>query len=201
MPSTPFNIPRIVTELRRGNLVITPTDTIYGILADALNPVAVDKVFAAKHRDPQKPLLLLMSDPAMIRAYTTGLTPLEQGIIERYLPGPLTILLPKNSQIPDQITGGRPLVGIRIPNHPELLEIIHAVGHPLISTSANLAGEPAITHPSQLSPELIEHLAYIEDQGVVDQAPSSLIQVVDEQIKVLRSGPIAEQILRERDML
>jgi len=97
-----MNLPRIIHELGAGNLVITPTDTIYGILADALNESAVEKVKVAKHRDAQKPLLLLMSDLDMLRAYTEALTPLEQGIIETYFPGPLTILLQKTQKSPTQ---------------------------------------------------------------------------------------------------
>lgn len=191
-----MNLPRIIHELGAGNLVITPTDTIYGILADALNESAVEKVKVAKHRDAQKPLLLLMSDLDMLRAYTEALTPLEQGIIETYFPGPLTILLPKNAKISDAITGGSPLVGIRIPDHPELLEIIRALGRPLISTSANLAGEPSITNPSQLSPELLQHIAYVEDAGTIDNPPSTLIKVENEKLKILRPGALAPELIK-----
>lgn len=189
-----MNLTRITHELQQGNLVITPTDTIYGILADALNPAAVEKVKIAKQRDTHKPLLLLMSDLAMLRAYTEALTPLEQGIIETYFPGPLTILLPKNAKISDKITGGSPLVGIRIPNHPELLEIIRTLGRPLISTSANLADEPSITNPKQLSPKLLQHISYVEDAGTINNPPSTLIKVENEQVKILRPGTLADEL-------
>lgn len=196
-----MNLTRITQELKQGHLVITPTDTIYGILADALNPTAVEKVKIAKHRDQNKPLLLLMSDLDMLRTYAENLTPLEQGIIETYFPGPLTILLPKNSLIDDEITGGSPLVGIRIPNHPELLEIIRAIGHPLISTSANLAGEPSITSPSQLSPEILQHISYVEDAGTINSPPSTLIKVVNEQVKILRPGVLTDELAKTYPVL
>ncbi len=194
--SASFNLTRIASELQQGHLVITPTDTIYGILADALKPAAVEKVKIAKHRDENKPLLLLMSNLDMLHAYTETLSPLEQGIIETYFPGPLTILLPKNSLVSDQITGGSPLVGIRIPNHTDLLEIIRTVGRPLISTSANLAGEPAITNPRQLSPEVLQHISYVEDAGTIENPPSTLIKVEKEQIKILRPGVLATEITK-----
>lgn len=191
-----MNLARITQELKQGHLVITPTDTIYDILADALNPAAVEKVKIAKHRDKNKPLLLLMSDLDMLRIYIENLTPLEQGIIETYFPGPLTILLPKNSLIDDKITGGSPLVGIRIPDHPELLEIIRAIGHPLISTSANLAGEPPITSPSQLSPEILQHISYVEDAGTIDNPPSTLIKIENEQVRILRPGTLTDELTK-----
>lgn len=191
-----MNLTRITRELRQGNLVIAPTDTIYGILADALNPAAVEKVKIAKHRDANKPLLLLMNDLDMLHTYTLALTPLEQGIIEKYFPGPLTILLPKNSLIDDAITGGSPLVGIRIPDHPELLEIIRTLGRPLISTSANLAGEPSITNPDQLSPELLQHISYVEDAGTIDNPASTLIKVENGQIKILRPGALSNELAK-----
>ena len=95
-----MNTTRIIQELRQGNLVVTPTDTIYGILADATNIAAVRKVKIAKHRNTDKPLLLLVDSLDMLYAHTGALSPLEQEIIENYLPGKLTILLPKIPKFP-----------------------------------------------------------------------------------------------------
>lgn len=190
-----FNLPRIITELERGNLVITPTDTVYGIIADAENPAAVQKVFAAKHRNPKKPLLLLASDLEMLRACVTRLTPLEEDIVQNFLPGPLTILLPKSPRVSNLITGDSPLIGIRIPDHTDLIAAIRTLGHPLISTSANLAGDPTITNPKNLSPTLLRHIAYVEDAGPIESAPSTLIKVEANEIKILRPGTIAKQLL------
>lgn len=190
-----MNTARIISELRQGNLVITPTDTVYGILADATIPDIAAKVSAAKHRDRAKPLLLLMNDLDMVHAYTSKLNPLEEGLVQNFLPGPLTILLPRNDQISDQITAGSPLVGVRIPDHTELLGIIREVGHPLVSTSANLAGEPPITNPSQISPALLEHIAYAEDAGTISGTPSTLVKVEGNKLKILRPGALAAQLL------
>lgn len=190
-----MNTARITSELRQGNLVITPTDTVYGILADATIPNIAAKVSAAKHRDRAKPLLLLMSNLDMARAYTKDLNSLEEDLIQNFLPGPLTILLPRNDQISDQITAGSPLVGVRIPDHAELLGIIREVGHPLVSTSANLAGEPPITNPSQISPALLEHIAYVEDAGTISSTPSTLVKAEGDKLKILRSGSLAAQLL------
>lgn len=190
-----MNTARITSELRQGNLVITPTDTVYGILADATIPNIAAKVSAAKHRDRAKPLLLLMNDLDMVHAYTSKLNPLEEGLVQNFLPGSLTILLPRNDQISDQITVGSPLVGVRIPDHAELLEIIREVRHPLVSTSANLAGEPPITNPSQISPALLEHIAYVEDAGTISDAPSTLVKAEGDKLKILRPGALAAKLL------
>ncbi len=190
-----MNTARIVSELRQGNLVITPTDTVYGILADALVPDIAAKVSAAKRRAQAKPLLLLMSDLNMARTYTKDLNPLEEDLVQNFLPGPLTILLPRNDQISDQITAGSPLVGVRIPDHAKLLEIIREVGHPLVSTSANLAGEPPITNPSQILPALLEYIAYVEDAGTISGTPSTLVKAEGDKLKILRSGSLAAQLL------
>lgn len=191
-----MNTTRIIQELRQGNLVVTPTDTIYGILADATNIAAVRKVKIAKHRNTDKPLLLLVDSLDMLYAHTGALSPLEQEIIENYLPGKLTILLPKNSKVSNHITGESSLVGIRIPKHSEIIGIIREVGHPLASTSANLAGEPPITNISQLSSELLQHISYVEDAGTINSEPSSLIKVKDNKVVILRSGTVASQILK-----
>lgn len=191
-----MNTTRIIQELRQGNLVVTPTDTIYGILADATNIAAVRKVKIAKHRNTDKPLLLLVDSLDMLYAHTGALSPLEQEIIENYLPGKLTILLPKNSKVSNHITGESPLVGIRIPKHSEIIRIIREVGHPLASTSANLASEPPITNISQLSSELLQHISYVEDAGTINSEPSSLIKVKDNKVVILRSGTVANQILK-----
>lgn len=192
-----MNIPRILHELSAGNLVIAPTDTIYGILAGATSLAAIQKVFAAKRRDQNKALIVLVSDLAMLQNYVTILSPLEQKIIERYTPGRLTILLPHNANIPPQVTGGRDLVGIRIPDHAELRQIIHQFGKPIISTSANLAGEDPITNPQELRPELLQHIAYVEDSGTINDKPSSLIQIENNNLKILRPGSVADKITQD----
>lgn len=189
-----MNNKRIIQEIQAGNLVIAPTDTIYGILADATNPIATQKVFHCKKRSKNKALILLVSDMTMLSNYVTTISPLEKELIENYLPGRLTILLSKNSKVDDQITGGSPLVGMRIPQNPELINIIKNINKPLISTSVNLSGNEAINNPQQIPSSLLSYISYIEDVGKVYSKPSTIIKVVKNQVVILRSGEVASQL-------
>lgn len=190
-----MQINKIVEEIKKGNLVITPTDTVYGILADALNKEAIDKVFIAKKRE-NKPLLIIMTKD-MLDTYIEDISPLEQELINRYLPGKLTILLKKNKLIDDSVTCGSPLVGVRIPNHSDLLEIIQRVGHPLISTSANISNQETITSVEKIDPDLLKYISYIEDGGIIKESSSTIIQVKDHRIQILREGELTPLIRKE----
>lgn len=190
-----MQINKIVEEIKKGNLVITPTDTVYGILADALNKEAIDKVFIAKKRE-NKPLLIIMTKD-MLDTYIEDISPLEQELINRYLPGKLTILLKKNKLIDDSVTCGSPLVGVRIPNHSDLLEIIQRVGHPLISTSANISNQETITSVEKIDPDLLKYISFIEDGGIIKESSSTIIQVKDNRIQILREGELTPLIRKE----
>ena len=190
-----MQINKIVEEIKKGNLVITPTDTVYGILADALNKEAIDKVFIAKKRE-NKPLLIIMTKD-MLDTYIEDISSLEQELIKRYLPGKLTILLKKNKLIDDSVTCGSPLVGVRIPNHSDLLEIIQRVGHPLISTSANISNQETITSVEKIDPDLLKYISYIEDGGIIKESSSTIIQVKDNRIQILREGELTPLIRKE----
>ena len=192
-----MNISKIVEEIKKGNLVITPTDTIYGILADANNINAVKKVFECKNRSKAKPLLLIVDSIEMLQDYTQNISSLEKEIMEKYFPGKLTMLLHKNSKVSDEITCGSDLVGIRIPDNKDLIEIIRSVGNPLISTSANISGQNSITNPKEIEPELLKYIAYVEDKGTINSEPSSLIKIDGNEIKVLRDGSVASKILSD----
>lgn len=192
------NIARIVKEIEAGNLVVTPTDTVYGILADAMNPEAVEKVYCAKQRSKAKPLLLLVSDMEMLHQCVKELSLREEEIIKKYWPGKLTILLKKSDGISDVITNGGNLVGIRMPDNAELREIIKKVGRPLVSTSANLSEKVTAINPKHLEPEVLKYISYVENAGTVESEPSAIIKVVDGDIEVVRGGEVAEELLRNR---
>lgn len=189
-----MNTKRIIREIKAGNLVIAPTDTVYGILADAENPVAVQQVFAAKQRANTKALIILVSDVRMLKRYVQSLNALETAIVRKYFPSKLTILFRKNANISDAVTCNSKFIGIRIPNNITMRDIIREVGRPLIATSANVSGQHVITDPSKISPELLKYITYVEDGGVLDGGPSSIIKVVDDKVKVYREGEVVERM-------
>ncbi len=197
-----MNIDKIVKEIKKGNLVIIPTDTVYGISADMTNEKAIEKVYNAKNRDKNKPLILLVSNVDMLKEYTEKLNSLEEEIINKYLPGKLTILLHKNSKVSDKITGKSDLVGIRMPNSKQLIQIIDKVGNPIISTSANISGKATITNPKDVEKEMLKHISYVEDAGTLNNEPSSIIKIENDKIIVIRKESVAKQILKDyRDVL
>lgn len=190
-----MNIDRIVNELKNGNIVITPTDTVYGILADALNEEAVKKVYDAKKREYGKPFILYVSDKEMLYKYTKNLNALEKELIDKYIPGKLTIILNKNDNVSNLVT--KDTVGIRIPNNKDLIEIINRVGNPLITTSANISSKETITSIDKIEREMLDKISYIEDGGEIKALPSTIIKVENNKIIFLREGDLTTQIKKD----
>ena len=187
----------IVKELKKGNLVITPTDTVYGIMGDALNEEAIEKVYIAKKRIDRKPLLLLASNIDMLYKYTSDLNDLEKELINKYMPGKLTMILKKNDLVSNNITNNSEYVGIRIPDNTELIEIINKLGNPVISTSANISSKEVITNTDKIEKELLEYISYVEDGGEILAKSSTIIKVKDNKIEFLREGDLAETIKKD----
>ena len=183
----------IINNIEKGNLVIIPTDTVYGISCDATNKEAVEKVFIAKKRE-KKPLILMVSSIDMLKKYVKPLNDLEEQIINKYWPNTLTILFKKKDNLPDDITCGSDYVGIRMPNNKFLLELIEKIDKPIVSTSANISGNSVITNTNMIEPELKKYISYVYDDGEKTNVASTLIQVVDNKIKILREGELANQI-------
>ena len=149
---------RIISELKNGNLVIMPTDTVYGIIADATKEETIKKVFNAKERSFNKPLLVLVSDKNMLENLVSEISPKAEEIISKYWPGPLTILFPKKDEVSDILTASSPYIAIRMPNDKRLLNIIRKVNKPLISTSANITSKETITEVSQIEEKMKDQL-------------------------------------------
>ena len=189
-----MNVDKIVKVINEGKLVISPTDTVYGIMGDALNDEVITRVFFFKKRDVKKPLILLMNSIEMISEYTCNINELEQELINKYHPGLLTIILKKNDKISNLITGGLDTVGIRIPDNKDLLSIIGKLNRPVISTSANISGSEVITNIWMIENELKENIDYIEDGGELSDSYSTIVVVIDGKIKIIRDGLLANQI-------
>jgi len=132
-------IAEAVKVLHRDGLVVYPTDTIYGLGADALSDEAVMAVYDAKHRPLAKPISIAVSDREMLAALAV-VTPVAESFIDRFLPGPFTVVLKAKRLIPEVLTGGTGMIGIRIPDHPVALELIRQFDGPITATSANLSG-------------------------------------------------------------
>lgn len=192
-----MNIEKIINELEKGNLVITPTDTIYGIMGDATNEETIKKIYRIKRRPYNKPLILLMDSYDMVKEYTKNITNEEDILIKEFTPGLVTIILEKNEKVSNLITANSNYVGIRIPTNQELLEIIKKLGKPVISTSANISDEEVITNISQLDKELKDNIDYLYDGGEVTAKSSTIVKFKNHKLQIIREGILSNK-LKER---
>src|ERR1700753_579095 len=130
-PESQTNLDRAAAILREGGTVALPTETVYGLGANALDAAAVARIFEAKQRPAWDPLIVHISDEAMLPQITVNLPPAAKALIAAFWPGPLTLLLPRSSAVPDAVTAGRNLVGVRMPAHPVAREVIRRAGVPI----------------------------------------------------------------------
>jgi L-threonylcarbamoyladenylate synthase len=155
--------------LRRGGTVALPTETVYGLGANALNPEAVAATFAAKQRPDWDPLIVHVSDAQMLNALVLEIPQPAQRLVERLIgafwPGPLTLLLPRSPAVPDSVTAGRPLVGVRMPAHPVALELIRRAGMPIAAPSANSFGHTSPTTADHVLDDLDGRIDAVLDAG------------------------------------
>ncbi len=183
--------------LERGEVVALPTETVYGLAADALNPDAVLKIFAAKERPFFDPLIVHL--PAI--DWLPRITEREPGVerlIERFWPGPLTLVLPKRESVPDLVTSGLPTVAVRMSANSVFRAVIERFGKPLAAPSANRFGRISPTAARHVSAELDGRIPLILDGGPTRFGlESTIISVRAERICVLRSGPITPEQLAE----
>ncbi len=144
--SDPAAIQEAAAILRRGGLLGIPTETVYGLGADALNEDAVVRIFLAKGRPQDNPLIIHVPDASWLEQYCRDVPPEAYRLAERFWPGPLTMILPRRDIVPLQTTGGLETVGVRCPNHPVTLAIIEAAGVPIAAPSGNTSGRPSPHH-------------------------------------------------------
>jgi L-threonylcarbamoyladenylate synthase len=158
-------IEQAVRILRAGGLVAFPTETVYGLGADATRADAVAKIFAAKGRPATNPLIVHVADVEMARRYTTRWTDQAQALAERFWPGPLTLVLPKGEVIANNATAGGPTVGLRAPDHPLALELLRAFGGPVAAPSANRSNAVSPTTAQHVREELGDAVDFVLDGG------------------------------------
>ncbi|CAN5658341.1 L-threonylcarbamoyladenylate synthase [soil metagenome] len=158
------SIRRAAEILRAGGTVAFPTETVYGLGANALSSLAVAQIFTAKQRPNWDPLIVHVSNPAMLRNIA-AVTPRAESLIAAFWPGPLTLLLERTSNIPDLVTAGRPLVGVRMPRHPPALALINAAQLPIAAPSANRFGHTSPTTAAHVFEDLDGRIDAILDGG------------------------------------
>jgi L-threonylcarbamoyladenylate synthase len=165
MAETGTNIEKAIDLLRAGELVAIPTETVYGLAGNALNPAAVAKIFETKRRPRFDPLIVHVPDAASATKYVDAFPETALALAHRFWPGPLTLVLQRNNTIPDLVTAGLDTVGLRCPDHPLTRELLFRLDFPLAAPSANLFGRVSPTKPEHVNEQLGNYISYILDGG------------------------------------
>ena len=188
------------TEINNGNLVLFPTETVYGIGANALDEEAVKKIFIAKGRAQDNPLIVHITSIEMIKSIVQEIGIIEKKLIEKFCPGPLTIIMKRKSKeiISNNVTAGLETVGIRMPNNEIAKMLIEKAGVPIAAPSANISGKPSGTNVEDIIQELDGKVQYILDGGDTDIGlESTVVKVDNDEITILRPGKITKEQLQE----
>ncbi len=204
-PDTREAVSRAVSALQAGDIVALPTETVYGLCADALDPVAVEKLFEAKGRPHFDPLIVHLPHKSSIHEVTEvpeELKKLVTQLIETFWPGPLTILLPKKPIIPDIVTAGLPTVGVRMCDHPVFHRVIKGFGNPIAAPSANRFGSLSPTSSPAVLSQLEGRIPMIIDGGACARGLESTIVRLHaaepkNRIEIVRPGPITAEDLKK----
>lgn len=183
--------------LKDGGLVGIPTETVYGLAANALNGEAVARIFAAKGRPMDNPLIVHISEFDQIYKLVRHVPEQAKLLAERFWPGPLTIILPKSDSIPDEVSAGLDTVAVRFPSHPVARALITATGLPLAAPSANLSGQPSPTSAAHVMNDLAGKIEAVLDGGACGVGvESTVVTLAANPPRLLRPGGITLEQLR-----
>lgn len=184
--------------LSDGGLVAFPTETVYGLGANAYNPEAAKKIYEAKGRPSDNPLIIHISDMDMLTDVCCSVPSLAKELASRFWPGPLTLILPKGKRIPYEATGGLDTVAVRLPSHKTALRLIRKCGFPIAAPSANSSGKPSPTRASHVAFDLSGKIDMIIDGGPCEIGlESTIVDVTGDMPAILRPGFISGEDVRK----
>lgn len=195
-----MDVNSLVNILNNSGIAVIPTDTVYGLVGDATNENVIKKVFLIKQRENSKPLLILISNFDMLKKYVKNISSLELGIINKFWPGPLTIIFQNKKNLSDVLTANKSEIAIRMPNDERLLDLINKLDKPIIATSANIAHKKTITSIDLLEDKIKNNVDYIYDGGFLEDNPSTIIKVIDNKVIIVRDGIISKDIKNYFDL-
>lgn len=192
--------PNVLNEaaqgIREGHSVIFPTLGLYGLGVDAANAKAVERIFQIKKRTANKPILLLIHDPAVLEQIVTEIPLAAQKLMDQFWPGDLTVIFPAKESVLKQLTAGTGKIGVRQTAHPLARTLIDKVGGPITGTSANFSGSPGYTSIDDMPPKLIDAVDFVIDAGpLAAGVGSTVVDVTVSPPAVLREGRISSETL------
>lgn len=185
-----------VAALLRGEAIVFPTETLYGLGADALDARAVERVFQLKGRDPNNPFPVLVSDRSMLRMLVAEIPPLADKLIERFWPGPLTLVLPARADIPRPLVNATGGVGVRISSQLIAQQIVKLFGRPITATSANPSGQPGALTIAQARAYFAGKIEiFVEGGELTSKTGSTVAALESDKLRIIRAGEIAKSEL------
>lgn len=183
--------------VRDGGVIAFPTDTLYGLGASVQHEEALRRIYEIKGRDPSKPILLLVPDLDVLRTLVTEISGAAQRLMERFWPGPLTLIFEASEMVPHICLGGGTTIGIRLPDAPVARALLQELMEPVTASSANLSGDPEPVSAQQVADSLGDRVDLILDGGVCrNNRPSTLVDVSRSVPRLLREGRISEETLK-----
>jgi L-threonylcarbamoyladenylate synthase len=196
-PCDPASIDRAARLIQTGALVAFPTETVYGLGANGLNGQAVLRIFEAKGRPADNPLILHVSKPDDVLPLISG--PLPEGarrLADAFWPGPLTMVLPKSPLVPDAVTAGLDSVAVRMPSHPAALQLIEKAGVPIAAPSANRSGRPSPTRAEHVLEDMDGRIDMVLDGGPCQVGvESTVVDMTGELPRILRPGGVTPEMI------
>ena len=190
------DISAAVDILRRGGLVAFPTETVYGLGADAANPEAVERIFVAKGRPRSHPVIVHLAEPAAAKEWAAEVPDSAAALADAFWPGPLTLVLPRSDLVPDAVTGGLDTVGLRVPAQPLALELLAAFGGGVAAPSANRFGRVSPTRADHVRADLGTAVDLILDGGPCPVGvESTIVDCSADDVRVLRPGGVPVELL------
>ncbi|HTZ40105.1 MAG TPA: L-threonylcarbamoyladenylate synthase [Syntrophales bacterium] len=194
----PGRIDEAVAILKSGGVIAFPTETFYGLGADARNEAAIDKIFDIKGRDFSNPILVVIGEAGHLDAFAEGIPSSARKLMEKFWPGPLTILFSASPSVSPKLTAGSGRIGMRLSSHPIARELSKRLGGPLTATSANLSGAAECSSAAEVISQLGGKLDGVVDGGYTPGGKgSTIVDVTVSPVKVLREGVLPSSLIQD----
>lgn len=184
--------------IKNGGLVAFPTETVYGVGADVFNEDAIKKIFASKARPSNKPLAVCISSSGQLGQIASVIPKEAELLADRFLPGPLTLVLPKKNTIPNVVTAYSNSVGVRCPDNKIALSLIEKAATPIVATSANISGKPSPCTAKEVLRQMLDKIDLVIDGGPTRlKIPSTIVDFTSSPYRVLREGALSKEAINQ----
>lgn len=190
------DLTKYIDLIKNGDVVAFPTETVYGLGADAWNPTAIQKIFTIKGRPSDNPLIVHVSSEEQIQKFSERIPDTAHILIEKFWPGPLSLVLHKKSKVLDAVTAGLDTVAIRMPDHAIALEFISQTG-PLVAPSANKSGRPSPTKAEHVKADFGDHFPVIDGKATKVGLESTVLDLTGDKPEILRPGSISRKEIED----